>query len=376
MENLYLTTATRTLWPYKAILHANGDIEWDIRPILYDTASITLLDATKSYALCYKEARILGGRNVAYVDVVDAETGFFFSLQVSNIYYFGVFEWIPHIIAKVWDTLVYFENFWKKEVPVEPDGDKSDLTPLGAYDMFISYDTEYYYPLIFSKTHRDTATVQKFFDYYGYQSYTDINWWEHFVLFIEDTRSTEASPYWYFVDNFQPISENIVLPSDEYVETWKLDPYGNILFEVTSWAKYHVDKDWNMQQWWENVPKSSNFSYIREFEDTDADEIIAKNDNGYFIINRNKKEISLEEQKHIVYFKNFVWALSPSEANSEFPYFLMMQDDDQIVLVDHNSNIIAGTDLKWEYEYKSASIQDSVLTVDTDHGVFSYIIVE
>lgn len=374
MSQYFLTAGGRKLGPYLAIMHPNGETEGDIRPILYDTAELTLLDAKKSYSLCFKEAASLGGKTISYVDVIDMETGLFFSLQVSNIYYFGVFDGVPHIIGRVGDSLVYFENFGKKQIAIEPDGDKQELTPLGAFDMFLTYDDNYYYPLIFSQEHKSIAKIEKFFDYYGYKSYIDSNWAEHFVLFIEDIRSTESAPYWYFVDNFQQISENVVLPSDQYVENWLLDPYGNIMFEITNGEKYHIDKSGKIAHWWENLPKSSNFSYTRVFEDTDADEVVAKNDFWYFIINRYTEKISKKEQEAIVYFKNFVWALSPEEANSTKPMFLMMKNDDQIVLVDANGTVVAGTDLLWDYEYKSANIHDGILEVITNAWKFQYFL--
>jgi hypothetical protein len=53
-------------------------------------------------------------------------------------------------------------------------------------------------------------------------------------MMIEDMRSTEADPYWYWVDNFVPISGKVVFPEDQYVEEWNLDPYGTILFNITN----------------------------------------------------------------------------------------------------------------------------------------------
>lgn len=241
--------------------------------------------------------------------------------------------------------------------------------------MFLSYDDNYYYPLIFSDFHKRLAKITKFYDYYGYMSYTDANGGKHFVMFIEMPDSTEVHPHWIFVDNFVPISENIILPDDEYVENWKLDPYGNILFDTTSGLKYHIDHSGKMISGWTALPSSKNFSFIREFDDTDADEIVAKNENGYFIISRTKTKISEEEQKKITYFKRFVWCLSPAEAGRDYPCFLMEKSDGQIVLVNHKSEILAGTDLLWEYEYKEVTITDDVLVVILADGTkFEYII--
>jgi hypothetical protein len=372
-----LSVTDRELWPYEAIQYSNGDIKWDIRPILYDTADISLMDVEKSYSLCYKETKSISGKNIQFVDVVDMDTGLFFSLQVSNIYYFCVTEGSPHIIAKVGKELIYYTDFARSKQNIEPDGDKWDLTPLGTFDMFIAYDDNYYYPIIFSKERRQLAKLEKFVDYYGWRSYTDPNGWEHFIIMIEDPRSTESDPYWYWVDNFVPISEKIIFPEDQYVENWTLDPYGNIIFDITNGSKFHIDKSvGKVIPGWDNLPASTNFSFVREYDDTDADAIVVKNDSGYFIIDRNKKNMSEEEQNSIVYFQKFVWCLSPSEASADAPRFLMMKNDVQIVLVDENSQILCGTDMAWEDEIVSASILEWVFSVETSNRwKLSYIVV-
>lgn len=371
-----LSIAGRELGPYEAIQYPNGDIKWDIKPILYDTASIHLMDTLRSFSLCYKESKNLSGKKIAFVDIVDMENGEFFSLQVSNIYYFNVFDGIPHIIWKVGKDLTYFANFGKKEIAIEPDGDKHELTPLGAFDMFLCYDEEYYYPLIFSWEHKKLASIKRFYDYYGWRSYVDPNDGEHFVLMIEDERSTEEDPYWYWIDNFVPISEKIVLAGDQYVEEWSLDAYGNIKFTITNGSRYHIDKSiGEMRPGWEWLTQTQNFSFIREYDDTDGNEIVAKNDNGFFIIDRNLTEISKSDQENIIYFPQFVWCLSPGEANRTTPCFLMTKDDGQVILVDSQSRILCGTDLKYEYDIISATIENSLLTVTTsDNSIYTYII--
>ncbi len=366
----------RELWPYEAIQYPNGSIQWDIRPILYDSADIVLMDTKVSYALCYKESKSISGKKIQFVDVVDMDTGIFFSLQVSNIYCFRVTDGVPHVIAKVGKELLYFKDFAQTVLKVEADGDKWELTPLGDFDMFITYDDNYFYPIIFSKEHEQLAQVRNFVDYYGWRSYTDPNGWEHFVLMIEDSRSTESNPYWYWIDNFVQISDKIVFPEDQYVENWTLDPYGNILFNITNGSKYHIDKSvGKVVPGWDNVPASTNFSFVREYDDTDTDAIVAKNDAGYFIIDRNKTKITPDEQAKILYFQKFVYCLSPSEANAATARFLMMKDDGQIVLIDENSYIICGTDMVWEDDIISAGIKDNVLAVQTSNWwTLTYII--
>lgn len=371
-----LKTQTRELWPYEAIQYPNGDVQWDIRPILYDAAIIHLLDTKKSYALCYKETKSISWKKVQFVDVVDMETSLFFSLQVSNIYCFMVTDGTPHIIAKVGKELLYFKDFAKTLQKVEADGDKWELTPLGAFDMFLTYDEDYYYPIIFSREREELTKVKQFSDYYGWRSYTDPNGGEHFVLMIEDTRSTESDPYWYWVDNFVPISDKIVFPDDQYIENWTLDPYGNIIFDITNGSKYHIDKSiGKVVAWWENLPESQNFSYVREYDDTDTDAVVGKNDNGYFIVNKNKKTLTKTEQEGITYFQKFVWCLSPSEANADGARFLMMKADGQIVLIDDDSRVLCGTDMVWEDNIQSASMNEGVLLVQTSNrGSLTYIL--
>ncbi len=371
-----LTAWDRELWPYEAIEYPNGDIDGDIRPILYDTADISLMDTKVSFALCYKESKSISGKKIQFVDVVDMATGLFFSLQVSNIYCFRVTDGTPHIIAKVGKDLLYYKDFARSVYKIEPDGDKGDITPIGAFDMFITYDDDSYYPIIFSKERMQIAQVHKFVDYYGWRSYTDPNGGEHFILMIEDERSTESDPYWYWVDNFVPISEKIIFPNDQYVENWTLDPYGNIIFDITNGSKYHIDKSiGKVIPGWDNLPTSTNFSFVREYDDTDTDAIIAKNDNGYFIIDRNKTKITPDEQEKIIYFQKFVWCLSPSEANTATARFLMMKGDGQIILVDENSYLICGTDMVWEDDIITASIVDNVLLIETSNrGNLAYII--
>ncbi len=372
-----LTAGLRELGPYTAIQYPNNDIKWDISPILYDTASISLMDDMASYALCYKETQNLSGKKIAFVDVVNMADGTFFSLQVSNIYYCDVFDGRPHIIAKIGKELTYFENFGKSTRPIEPDGDKHELTPLGAFDMFLSYDDDYYYPLLFSGDHQKLAKITRFFDYYGWRSYVDPNGGEHFVIMIEDERSTESDPYWYWVDNFVPISGKVVFPEDQYVEEWNLDPYGTILFTITNGDKYHIDRNvGTVVSGWEWVTPSKNFVFIREYDDTDADVIVAKNDNGSFIIDRNLISISESDQQDIIYFKQFVWCLSPSEADRATPCFLMTKDDGQVVLIDSRSRILCGTDLQYDYDIVTATIKDQILTVVLSGSkTYTYIII-
>lgn len=104
--------------------------------------------------------------------------------------------------------------------------------------------------------------------------------------------------------------------------------------------------------------------------------IVAKNDNGSFIIDRNLISISESDQQDIIYFKQFVWCLSPSEADRATPCFLMTKDDGQVVLIDSRSRILCGTDLQYDYDIVTATIKDQILTVVLSGSkTYTYIII-
>ena len=230
--------------------------------------------------------------------------------------------------------------------------------------MYVRYDDEYYYPYVLNPSYQNTKKVEKFFDYYGYHSYEDSEGGKHFILFVEDIRSTEDKPYWYFTDNFVQISENIVLSEEEYVETWEITASGDITFVVTSGANYYVDRSTGKyhQGTLASNPKI-NFTYTRVFEDTDSEYVIAKNEKGTFIIDSTINNLSPEKEKTIRYFQDFYWCLSPSEANMGVPRFLMLTFDGQIVLTDESGATIAGTDLTPERLIAAASIESDILKV-------------
>jgi hypothetical protein len=212
--------------------------------------------------------------------------------------------------------------------------------------MFVGIDPGdgLYIPIVLSEEKKRLVNVPKFGDYYGFRSY-EAEGYQHFLLFVEDKNSTEATPDWYWTDNFVRISERIDLSSEEYVEEWSIDSYGNIFFTVTSGKKYHIDKgNGKMLEGW-NLPVSSDFTFVRVYEDTDSNWIVAKNEKGSFIIDATKANITKAEQDAIVAYPDFIWCLSPSEAARKEPYFLMLTAGGQIVLVDVRGKEVAGTDL-------------------------------
>ncbi len=273
-----LNIQNRELGPYESIWYSDGKKEGNMLPLLYDVATIILKDEKASFALCYKKSSSLFGGEIKYADIVDMKTGEFFSLQTSNIFHFSVVDGDPKIILKIGKELKFYENFGKTELVVEPDGEKTDLTPLGYFDSFVGIDPDdgLYIPIILSTDKKRLANVLKFGDYYGFRSY-EAEGYQHFLLFVEDKNSTEATPDWYWTDNFIRISERIDLSKEEYVEEWSIDSYGNIFFTVTSGKKYHIDKgNGKMLEGW-NLPESSDFTFVRVYEDTDSNWIVAKN---------------------------------------------------------------------------------------------------
>jgi hypothetical protein len=62
--------------------------------------------------------------------------------------------------------LKLYENFSKTTKNIEADGDKTELTPLGYYDMYVSYDDNYFYPEIFNIQTNKEKEIDKFYDYF------------------------------------------------------------------------------------------------------------------------------------------------------------------------------------------------------------------
>jgi len=97
---------------------------------------------------------------------------------------------------------------------------------------------------------------------------------------------------------------------------------------------------------WTNDPEN-NFSYTRVFEDTDSEYVVAHSSKGYFIIDSTIQNLSKKQEDEIVYFGDFYWCLSPSEAGSDAPRFLMQTLDEQIVLVDVSGSVPLGQTSRW-----------------------------
>ena len=369
MSQYFLTINGKELWSYDATLSSDVSYQGDIRPFVYDRATLNLRSDQGSFALGASFGVNMLGAKTQKIDVINEQSGDFFTLFADNIYSTTPQEGSLVVIARIGDEIRAYEKGIKNDIHLEIDGDKTDMTPLGAYEMYVRYDDDYYYPYILNPSYQNTKKVEKFFDYYGYRSYEDSEGGKHFILFIEDIRSTESKPYWYFTDNFVQISENIILSEEEYVETWEITASGDITFVVTSGANYYVDR--STGKYYQGTLAArpvSSFSYTRVFEDTDSEYVIAKNEKWTFIIDSTINNLSPEKEKTLRYFQDFYWCLSPSEANENAPRFLMLTFDDQIILTDESGATIAGTDLTPEKLIASAAISEDILQVSFEDG--------
>ena len=237
--------------------------------------------------------------------------------------------------------------------------------------MFIRYDDDYYYPIILDEKVRTESTVKRFYDYYGFKSYTDANGVDHFILLIEAETSTEEKPIWYWTDNFRKSSDVLEFGDDsEYVEEWEIDSDGRISMILTSGAKWYVDETGHMVKG--ILSKRTNeFNYTRFFEDTDASVIIGKNINGIFLIERNKTNLSEREQNSIVYFEDFLACFK----NGESPFFLIKNKDGDVIIINRDGKEILTTDLSGDEEIAAFAYENnSTYSVQVKwEGVRKYI---
>lgn len=99
----------------------------------------------------------------------------------------------------------------------------------------------------------------------------------------------------------------------------------------------------------------NEFVYTRFFEDTDASVIIGKNANGLFLIERNKSKLSEQEQKSIVYFEDFLACYK----NGESPFFLIKDQDSNVLVVNRDGMEILATDLSGDEEIASFAYENN-----------------
>lgn len=359
---MYITINNKKVWPYEWILRSDNSVEWNILPILYDNAKIELYkNQNQRYTLWYKISTNLLWSEIKYADIIDEITWETFSFQVKNIFLAIIYQNDLKVLALVWDKIKLYENFWKSEKLIENDWDKKEITPLWYYDMFVSYDDNYYYPLILNER-ISSPEIQRFYDYFWYKAYEDDDWNEHLLMLIEHEKSNEEEEIWYFIDNFQIISPKVDFWNEtEYVEEWDINENWDIYMTVTSGEKWYLDKENKKLIPWIPPKKEKNtFTFTRVFEDTDGDYIVWKNENWYFIINRTKQKITETDQKNIIYFKNFIkhtrfW---------EYSFFLFQTNDDEIVLLNENNIIVLHTDIHDISQIKNIQfIQENVFEI-------------
>jgi len=336
----YIKINGKDIWPYEWIMHSDNSIEWDILPIIYDNAIIELYKNSENrYSLCYKKSKNLFWKEIKYTDIVNENSWETFSLQTDNIFVAKIDGNDIKIICKVWEEIKMYSNFWKQEILIESDWDKTELTPLGYYDMFVRYDNNFYYAINLDS--QKQIEITKFIDYFGFKSYEDDNWNNHFVMLIEQVWSTDTYDMWNFVDNFNIISERIDFGNDEeYVENWELDWNWNINIKTTMQRDFYVDTSKKLIQWKINLEQNT-FYFTRFFEDTDSDFIVWKNKNWLFIINRTKTNLNKNQIENLVYFKNFI----ASTTYNDFTFFLMETFDQEIVVVNENQALITHSDI-------------------------------
>lgn len=345
----YIEINWKKIWPYIWIKYPDWKIVWDILPIIYDEAIIKLDEWNVEYALCYKVSKNLMGQDINYADLVNLNSWETFSYQVNNIFFLKIIDKDPKVIALVWKELKLFENFSKTAKNIEIDWDKQDITPLWYFDMYISYDDDYYYPEVFNNEIR--PEIERFYDYYWYKSYVDSYWQKHLVMLLETEDSRKDDPRWYFFDNFKRVSEVIRFTqfiwddSDEYVEDWYIDDNFVINFRWTTSWWYHIDpQSWKIKIW-KNIFSKKSFLFTRAFEDTDMNIIVWKNENWYFLIDRTKDYVEDDKINNIRYFEKFI----KFKKVNDFNLFLFLEKSSwDVIVVDETLKELYYTDLAWE----------------------------
>lgn len=352
---MYLTINSQKIWPYQWILSSDNATKWEILEIIYDTAIIELYkNENIRYTLAYKKSKTLLWWEIKYADIIHEVTGETFSFQVKNIFLAKIIENDVKILALVWNKIKLYENFWKSEKLIESDGDKKELTPLGYYDMFISYDDYYYYPLILNQHISSNAQIKRFYDYYWYKAYEDDTGKEHLLMLIEHETSNEKEEIWYFIDNFNIISPKVDFGDDsEYVEEWDINENGDIYMTTTSGKKWYLDRANNKLIQWTLSQAKNTFAFTRIFEDSDGEYIVWENANGVFIINRNKTNLSQKDQKNIKYFKKFI----THTRNNNYSFFLVQNKNDEIILLNEYGVELLTTDLNISNEINSINFK-------------------
>ena len=120
--------------------------EGDLRPILFDSATISLQGATHAFTIGYRTTTDLFGKEKSVLDIVDMSNSEVFSLFVDVIFCIRVVGDDPRVVARLGNKLIAYENYGKSEIELEADGDKKELTPLGYYNYYVAKDGSQYRP--------------------------------------------------------------------------------------------------------------------------------------------------------------------------------------------------------------------------------------
>ena len=139
---------------YSWLMKSDGSVDWDILPIIYDNATLELYyNENCKYSLWYKLSKNLLWKEMKYADIINENTWEIFSFQVSNIFFAKVINNDLKILAKIWNEIKLYENFWKTTKQIAIDEDKIEITPLWYFNYFVTYDEQYFYPLILKENY-------------------------------------------------------------------------------------------------------------------------------------------------------------------------------------------------------------------------------
>jgi hypothetical protein len=148
------------------------------------------------------------------------------------------------------------------------------------------------------------------------------------------------------------------------VEDWLIDGDGMIQITATTSGEYHIDTATGRMRQGKYYSNNSEKSFIftRAFEDTNISTIVAKNENGYFLMERGMEDISDKQQKTIVYYEKFVKYVQVSEKNL---FFFTTKNSNDVVVVNEEKVELYFTDLSGEESMiQSVNIsEDDILTV-------------
>lgn len=319
---------------YQWLLFSNNTTEWDIAPIIHDQAHISLYKNEQlKFTLGYKISKNIFWKQIVYADLINETTQEVYSFQVNNIFFLDIIHNDIKLIWLLGNEIIFYENYGKTCKKIEIDKDKTEITPLWYYDMFLSYDDDFYYPEVLRENFQ--PQIKRFYDYYGFYAYTDTYKQTHFILFLETSNSNNIQDEWVFCDNFNIISERV--PFD--VESWSLDSAYNINILSKDNTYYHIKQHDPKIYPWKAFNTWTNFVFKRFFEDTDSDYIVGEDENWLFVIERSLPT----KPPVIIYYKKLYAYYNPKSSTDKF--FIFENEDFELILVNPEKNDIIHTDI-------------------------------